>query len=60
MHALYEASQEAVAYTHALYEALQEAIAYTHVLLGCLFSVYALGRPFLKPIANLVQMSFCM
>ena len=30
------------------------------VLLGCPFSVYALGRPFFKHIANLVQMSFCM
>ena len=30
------------------------------MLLDCTFSVYALGRPFFKPVANLVQMSFCM
>ena len=31
-HGLYEALQEAVAYTHALHEALQEAVAHTHAL----------------------------
>ena len=30
------------------------------VLLGYPFSIYALGRLFFKPIANLVQMRFCM